>query len=124
MRVGIRSRMLGPVELPATLRDGGLGATIGVETPRAEALLTAELLALERTLAQHNLRPDEITIIQGRLDMDTTSSSASGSGSHAFSRPPSPHARVPFTVTEDTTPDRQLEGWEPEDEGARLSVHA
>ena len=71
MQIAFRTEVFGSVQLRTMIRNGQIGATIGVEKGEAQALLTSELPALERALAQRDLRVDEISIFQQSAAGDT-----------------------------------------------------
>jgi flagellar hook-length control protein FliK len=71
MQIAFRTEVFGSVQLRTMIRNGQIGATIGVEKGEAQALLTSELPALERALAQRDLRVDNISIFQQSTAGDT-----------------------------------------------------
>ena len=64
MRLDLRSEVFGAMALRTVVREGEVGAAIGVETSEARAILTTELPGLERALADRNLRLEHINIFQ------------------------------------------------------------
>ena len=88
MQIAFRTEVFGSVQLRTMIRNGQIGATIGVEKGEAQALLTSELPALERALAQRDLRVDNISIFQQSAAGDTGFSHGSEARSDTY-----PHRR-------------------------------
>ena len=72
MHIGVRSEALGVVDVKATVHDGNVGVSIGVERHELRSALVSELPGLENTLRDHDLRLGEVRF------HDTASTLASG----------------------------------------------
>jgi flagellar hook-length control protein FliK len=88
MHIGVRSEALGTIDVKATVHDGNVGVSIGVERHEARSALVSELPGLENTLRERDLRLGEVRF----HDTGSTLASDYGSGqqrqSQEFSRPP------------------------------------
>ena len=88
MHIGVRSETLGTIDVKATVHDGSVGVSLGVERHEVRSALVSELPGLENTLRERDLRLGEVKF----HDMGSTLASEYGNGqqhrSQEFSRPP------------------------------------
>ncbi len=88
MHIGVRSETLGTIDVKATVHDGSVGVSIGVERHDVRSALVSELPGLENTLRDHDLRLGEVRF----HDTGSTLASEYGNGrqpqSQDYSRPP------------------------------------
>jgi Flagellar hook-length control protein FliK len=67
MHVAMETDLLGAVDLRATMHQGTLTATIGVQRADIQALLSNELPALQHALADKNLHVDQISVLNNSV---------------------------------------------------------
>jgi flagellar hook-length control protein FliK len=60
MHIGVRSETLGTIDVKATIHDGNVGVSIGVERHEIRSALVSELPGLENTLRERDLRLGEV----------------------------------------------------------------
>src|SRR5581483_11618131 len=92
MRVELRSGPLGPVEVHAMVRGGAVGAEIHVHAPEAHSTLSAAIPSLERSLAERNLRVENISVYQNPSEGMT----GGGAGRESQSESSPSHQPQPF----------------------------
>jgi flagellar hook-length control protein FliK len=88
MHIGVRSETLGTIDVKATVHDGSVGVSIGLERHEVRSALVSELPGLENILRERDLRLGEVKF----HDMGSTLASEYGNArqreSQEFSRPP------------------------------------
>lgn len=87
MHIGVRSETLGTIDVKATVHNGNVGVSIGVERHEIRSALVSELPGLENTLRERDLRLGEVKF----HDMGSALASEYGNGqrrqAQEFSRP-------------------------------------
>ena len=85
MRVGVQTPELGKVEVHATLRDSGVGATLSVERPDIQRMFAAELPNLNRALDRHQIELQSVSLMNSMSD---------GAGSQGRGQQPAPQRQI------------------------------
>lgn len=76
MHIGMRSEALGTIDVRATVHDGNVGVSIGVERHEIRSALISELPGLENTLRERDMRLGEVKF----HDMGSALASEYGNG--------------------------------------------
>jgi flagellar hook-length control protein FliK len=73
MHINMQMDLLGAVDLHASIHQGALTATIGVQHSDVQALLSNDLPILQHALAEQNLHVEQISVLDhsagGRMDL-------------------------------------------------------
>jgi flagellar hook-length control protein FliK len=68
MRVGVQTPELGKIEVHASLRDNGVGATLSVERPDIQRMFAVELPSLNRALDRHHVELRSVSLMSPMND--------------------------------------------------------
>ncbi len=90
MHIGLRTTAFGTVEVHTVVRESQVGLTISSEKGDLRSLLSAEIPELQTSLRQHNLRLDEVKMLQPNVSSGGESFSQ-GQSQQRFSRSPLAH---------------------------------
>lgn len=65
MHIAMNTDLLGAVDVHAVVRQSTVTATIGVQHPEVQSLLSSDLPALQHALSEHSLHVDQISVFSG-----------------------------------------------------------
>jgi len=103
MHIGLSTTAFGTVEVHTVVRESQVGLTISSEKGDLRALLSSEVPGLQTTLRQHNLRLDEVKLLQPEQFSGSGSFSQGHPQRRFWQQAPAPAASSAFGIDEQPT---------------------